>query len=89
MSVSNIHIQNVPEGMEVYLITQKLTVIVRGPTGPLSLLSEEDITAYVDFSGAEEGIATFKVTIVFSDLYPKMGAVGTYSVSATVTNVEG
>ena len=89
MSVSNIHIQNVPEGMEVDLITQKLTVIVRGPTGPLSLLSEEDITAYVDFSGAEEGIATFKVTIVFSDLYPKMGAVGTYSVSATVTNVEG
>lgn len=89
MPVSDIQIQNVPEGMEVELFTQKLTVIVRGPTGALSLLTEEDISAVVDFSGAEEGIATFKVTIVFSEEFQKMGAVGTYSVSATVTNSEG
>ena len=75
--------------MEVDLITQKLTVIVRGPSGALSLLAEEDITAFVDFTGAEEGTSTFKVTIVFSELFAKMGAVGTYSVSATVTNLEG
>ena len=89
MAVSDIQIQNVPEGMEVDLITQKLTVIVRGPSGALSLLAEEDITAFVDFTGAEEGTSTFKVTIVFSELFAKMGAVGTYSVSATVTNLEG
>ena len=89
MAVSDIQIQNVPEGMEVDLITQKLTVIVRGPSGALSLLAEEDITAFVDFTGAEEGTSTFKVTIVFSELFAKMGAVGTYSVSATVTSLEG
>lgn len=89
MSVSNIRIENVPEGMDVELITQKLTVIVRGPSGALSLLTEEDISAVVDFTGAEEGIATFKVTILFSEEFQKMGAVGTYSVSATVTNLEG
>lgn len=89
MSVSNIQIENVPEGMDVELITQKLTVIIRGPTGALSLLTEEDITAVVDFTGAEEGMATFKVTIVFTEDFQKMGAVGTYSVSATVTNLEG
>jgi hypothetical protein len=89
MAVSDIQIQNVPEGMEVELITQKLTVTVRGPSGALSLLTEDDISAIVDFSGAEEGIATFKVTIVFSEDFQKMGAVGTYSVSATVTNLEG
>lgn len=89
MAVSDIQIQNVPEGMEVDLITQKLTVIVRGPSGALSLLEEEDITAFVDFTGAEEGTSTFKVTIVFSELFAKMGAVGTYSVSATVTNLGG
>ena len=70
--------------MEVALITKKLTVVVRGPTGMLSNLTEEDIFAVVDFAGAEEGSSTFKVSIQFSDAFRKMGAVGTYSVSATV-----
>ena len=88
-AVENIQIQNVPEGMEVDLITQKLTVVVRGPSALMTLLTEEDISAVVDFSAAEEGSSTFKVTIVFAEGFKKLGAVGTYSVSATVTAVEG
>jgi shikimate 5-dehydrogenase len=84
MSVANIEILNVPKGMEVDLITRKLTVIVRGPTGMLSNLTEEDIFATVDFTDAEEGSSTFKAKIAFTDAFNKMGAVGTYSVSATV-----
>ena len=87
MSVANIEILNVPEGMEVDLITKKLTVIVRGPTGMLSNLTEEDIFATVDFADAEEGSSTFKAKIAFTDAFDKMGAVGTYSVSATVKAV--
>ncbi len=88
MSVDNIEIRNVPEGMEVDLITKKLTVIVRGPTGMVSTLSEENIFVSVDFSDAEEGSFTFKATVHFSDAFQRMGAVGTYSVSATVKAVE-
>ena len=88
-AVENIQIQNVPEGMEVDLITQKLTVVVRGPSALMTLLTEEDISAVVDFSAAEEGSSTFKVSIVFAEGFKKLGAVGTYSVSATVTAVEG
>ena len=87
MSVANIEILNVPEGMEVDLITKKITVIVRGPTGLLSNLTEEDIFATVDFTDAEEGASTFKAKIAFTDAFNKMGAVGTYSVSATVKAV--
>jgi len=87
-SVENIEIQNVPEGMEVDLITQKLTVIVRGPSALMLNLTEEDITAVVDFANAEVGSSTFKVSIVFSKDYHKLGAVGTYSVSATVSAKE-
>ena len=89
MTIEDIQIENVPEGLEVDLITQKLNVVVRGPSGQLVNLTEEDISAIVDFSAAEEGISTFKVTIVFSEEFQKMGAVGTYSVSATVTAKEG
>ena len=87
MSVNNIEVTNVPEGMEVDLITQKLTVIVRGPSGLLSTLTEEDLLATVDFAEAEEGSSTFKATILFTEQFNKMGAVGTYSVSATVKAV--
>ena len=88
-AVENIQIQNVPEGMEVDLITQKLTVVIRGPSALMTILTEEDISAVVDFSAAEEGSSTFKVSIVFAEGFKKLGAVGTYSVSATVTAVEG
>lgn len=88
-AVENIQIQNVPEGMEVDLITKKLTVIIRGPSVLMTILTEEDISAVVDFTAAEEGSSTFKVSIVFAEGFKKLGAVGTYSVSATVTAVEG
>lgn len=88
MSVANIEIRNVPEGMEVDLITKKLTVIVRGPTGMVSNLTEEDLSVAVDFTDAEEGSSTFKATVHFSEEFQKMGAVGTYSVSATVKAAE-
>ena len=47
-------------------------------------LDLEDITATVDFTGAEVGTATFKVTIRCKEEYPNVGAVGTYSVSAII-----
>ena len=87
MSVNNIEILNVPDGMEVDLITKKLTVIVRGPTGLVSNLTEDDLFATVDFTDAEEGSSTFKATVLFTEEFDKMGAVGTYSVSATVKAV--
>lgn len=88
MSVADIEIRNVPEGMEVDLITKKLTVIVRGPTGMVSTLTDEDVSVAVDFTDAEEGSSTFKATVLFPEEFSKMGAVGTYSVSATVKAAE-
>lgn len=82
--VENIETINIPEGMEVDLITEKLTVSVRGPSAEITRLTAEDITVVVDFTGAEADTSTFKATIVFSDGFETVGAMGTYSVSATV-----
>lgn len=82
--VENIEMINIPEGMEVDLITEKLTVTVRGPAADVTRLTAEDITVVVDFSGAEADTSTFKATIRFDDGFEAVGAMGTYSVSATV-----
>ncbi|MBQ8835128.1 MAG: hypothetical protein IJ001_09450 [Oscillospiraceae bacterium] len=83
--VSEIESVNVPEGMEADIINEKLTVVIRGPAAELSLLTEEDIKVTVDFTGAEVGTATFKPSITLPEGIKTAGAVGTYSVSAAIT----
>lgn len=78
---------NVPEGMEAEIITQKLTVRVRGTYGEVMRLTSEDIRAEVDFTGAQIGSSTFKVIVTFADDFPTLGIVGTCSASATVSEV--
>lgn len=83
-TVENIQSINVPEGMEVEIISDNLAVKVRGPSAELMLLKPEDITAVVDFSAAAPGNATYKATITFAEGFEAMGALKTYSVTAEV-----
>ncbi len=83
-TIEDIQMINVPEGMDAELITEKLQVIVRGPTGEVVNLTEEAISVVVDLTGAEADTSTFKATIVFTENFPSVGAMGTYSVSVIV-----
>ena len=82
--VEDIHVANVPEGMTADVITEKLTVVLRGSATDLAAITERDIIATVDFTGAEADTSTFKVTVSCGEEFPNVGAVGTYSVSAIV-----
>lgn len=88
-NVTNIQVINVPEGFAVDMITQVLEVKVRGPVAMINAMSEEDITITVDFTDAQLGTATMKPTITISSKYDDVGAVGSYSVSATVQEADG
>ena len=85
VELENLTAINIPEGMEVEIITQKLTVQIRGPYGEVMRLTPEDLRAEVDFTGAQIGSSTFKVIITFGDTFQTLGVVGTCSASATVT----
>lgn len=87
-AVENIRGINVPEGLAAEIITAKLTVTVRGPAAEINAMTAEDISVTVDFSGAEVGSSTYKATIVFGEAFSGVGAMGTYSVSATVQLAE-
>ena len=76
---------NVPEGFTAEITTQELEVKIRGPVQLIQRLTAEDLRATVDFTGAEAGSYSFKVTITFSEEFAAMGVVEQYSVYATVS----
>ncbi len=77
---------NIPEGMEAEIITEELKIEVRGPAALMQMLKAEHIIATVDFAGAEAGSNNFKIIITFTDPnFANLGAVGTYSVFATLS----
>ena len=80
---------NVPEGLAVEIINANLTVKLRGPEAEIAAMNEENIRAVVDFTNAEVGTATYKVTIVCGEQFPNVGAVKPSSVSATVQALGG
>ena len=83
-TIEDFKIANVPEGMKAELITEKLTIKVRGISADVYRLTAEDIIATVDFTGAQIGASTFKVIITFAEEFRQLGAVGTVSVNAQV-----
>ena len=88
ITIGNIQIVNVPEGLEAELTTQVLEIVFRGPKAEIEDLTAEDITVTVDFTGAEIGTVNKKVTITISAEHPNCGALGSYSVYATVQEPE-
>ena len=86
--IENFTAVNVPEGMEAQIITEKLAVTVRGPAAVINSLSAENMTATVDFTGAEVGMSTYRVNVTFGEGYTAAGILGKPSVSATVQEAE-
>jgi len=84
LNVTNITATNVPAGMRVELITKALEITVRGPKAKIDTIKETDIAVTVDFSGAQPGTETKQAVITPSPNFAEVGAVGSYSVSATV-----
>ncbi len=87
LTVKNIKAANVPEGLEVDLITQVLDIQMRGPADKMEALKDTDITVTVDFANAQIGTATVKADIRAS--VADVGAVGAYQVTATVREKKG
>lgn len=82
--VTNIEAVNVPEGLEVNILTNQLTVILRGPAADLEKITEEDIIIRADLTDAVADTSTFKATIHFNEAISTVGALRSYSITAEV-----
>ena len=83
--VDNFFLVNMPENLTADLITENLTVVLRGPAAELLKIQERNITITVDLSNAEAGeTATFRATVDCGTEFPLVGALGPNSVTATI-----
>ena len=83
-TVENFRVVGVPQGMKADVITEKLTVRVRGPVTDISKLKAEDITIVVDFTNAQVGTTTYKVQLSFAEGFEGVGVLGKPQITATV-----
>lgn len=83
--VNNIEYINLPDGMDVQLSAEVVEVVLRGGVGQLLRMTEEDITVVVDLTGATQGTEKYTATIKINDQFSEVGAIGTYTVTATVS----
>lgn len=88
-TIQRINCINVPEGMDVDVITENLMLTVRGPAAQIARLTAEHVIVTVDFSGAEIGTSTFRAAVTFGEGFEGVGILRIDSVSATLTLAEG
>lgn len=84
LTVEKIHPINIPEGLKVDLITEKLVVTLRGPSDQVADITQDDVYVTVDFTGAEAGTSTFKASVTYAEGFDKVGTLKTESVSAKI-----
>ena len=88
ISGEDIKLVNVPEGMEAELLAQMLNITIRGPQEQIMRLDEKDVTAVIDFTGAEPGTSYRRVTVTLGASFPDCGAMKIGTVSTTVRQVD-
>ena len=85
LKVSTIEGVNIPKGMKADIKNKTLEVTLRGPANQIERLTEKEVKVRVDFTNAEVGAATYPATVYVDGQNVGVGAIGSYSVSASVT----
>lgn len=89
LTVSTIEGINIPKGMKVDIKTKALEVTLRGPAEQIQKLTEENVVIRVNFTSAELGMATYQATIYVDGQITGVGAIGNYSVYASMSTQTG
>ncbi len=86
LTVTSLEAANVPEGMKADILSQAVDVKLRGPGEQLSKITTDDVKIVVDLTDGKPGNfnATAQVVITDPD-YASAGALGTYSVTVSLT----
>lgn len=88
LTITNIQVLNVPEGLDCELLTKELKVTVRGTKDVVARVKPSDLTVTIDFATITDVVAGTKtytpVITVDQTKCPGVGVIGEYSISATL-----
>lgn len=85
LSLQTVTPVNVPEGMKADVITESLSVVLRGPVEQISKVSAENVTVSVDLTGAELGTSTYKATVKCGEGFELIGVFRSEPISVSLT----
>ena len=85
MKVTQIEALNLPEDLELELVTKEVEITLRGPIKGMKDLKEADIKLTVDLANIKAGTATLPATVTLESKYADLGVIGSYSVTVTLT----
>ena len=88
MSVDNIQLINIPQGMKAELVTQVLEVKLRGPAALIEGIQEENVVVTVDLTDAQPGTDKYTAQIIVGNAFSGVGALNTYTVMVTLTQAQ-
>lgn len=89
LTVTDIVAENIPEGYEGEILTESMQVVVRGPRELINSMTENAITAVIDFSQVQTaGTSTVKAKLKIRDTYAAAGAIKADSVTVTLRQLE-
>lgn len=82
--VNSFQLENIPEGMDAQMVTQELTIRVRGPKELVDNMTSDSFVVSLDLTGEGLGTFTKQATVTMKSEFSEVGIIGTYSVSVTV-----
>ncbi len=86
LTVTNIVLENIPEGMVVKYHAPSLAVTVRGPQDLVeALLKAHHLTAVADLKNVTPGGHMWPVTIQIDGKFPAVGTIGSYQIALEVS----
>lgn len=85
LTVTNLSAINVPEGMKAEILSQSVTVKLRGPVEKMDGITADDVKIVVDLTGKSGNINAEAQVVITNDEFASAGALGTYSVTVSLT----
>lgn len=89
LTVTEFEAINVPEGLKEEILAQSVQVRIRGPKTQMAQITSADVKIVVDFKDRQPG--TFNIgtkVVIVNPAYSTAGALGTYSVIASLAAEE-
>lgn len=87
LNVGKIFVSGTPKGVTYEIGTKMVPVTVRGPETLIEDITESNITILIDLSEAQLGENRVTAKVMFDTAYGEVGAIGSYSVNVTLTDI--